>query len=51
MAKIEIVGQVAKIATLADGSIRLAVDVQPENAPDDIFTWIYQMISLSKDKK
>lgn len=42
----KIKGQIAKISTIADGSIRVTVDVQPEHAPPDFLTWMNQMVEV-----
>ena len=36
-------GQIIRISTLADGSIRIVVDVQPEHTPPDLLKQIGQM--------
>ena len=39
-------GQVAKINTMADGSIRIVVDVQPEHIPPDLLRKIGNMVNM-----
>lgn len=42
----KITSQIAKISTIADGSIRVTVDVQPEHAPPDLLAWMHQMVEV-----
>ena len=42
----KMIGQVARISTMADGSIRIVVDVQPENIPPDLLKQIGQMVKI-----
>ena len=39
-------GQITRISTMADGSIRIVVDVQPEQIPDNLLRQIGQMVEV-----
>lgn len=41
----EITGQLSKITTTADQSVRLTIDIPYEQA-QDIMQWIYQMVEV-----
>jgi hypothetical protein len=41
-----IIGQLSKITTTADQCIRLTVDIDKDQAPNDIFTWLHQEVEL-----
>jgi hypothetical protein len=40
-----IIGQLSKITTTADQSVRLTIDIPFESA-GDIMTWLYQMVKI-----
>ena len=39
-------GQIARISTMADGSIRIVIDVQPERVPPDLLRQVGQMVDV-----
>lgn len=41
----KIIGQLSKITTTADQSVRLTIDIKFEDA-QDIMTWLYQMVRV-----
>ena len=41
-----ITGQLGKISTTADGSVRLQIDVRYEDAKE-IMQWLYQMVNVT----
>jgi hypothetical protein len=38
--------QISKITTTADQCIRLTVDIDKDQAPNDIFTWLHREVEL-----
>ena len=44
-----IIGQVQKIATTADQCIRLTIDIDKSLAPNDVFTWLFASVKLTKE--
>jgi len=39
-------GQIVRIGTLADGSIRVVVDIQPEHTPPNLLREVGQMVKV-----
>lgn len=47
-------GVVSKIMNLADGTVRVSVDIPHETVPDKIITWLYKDVAIAvmdKEKK
>lgn len=47
-------GVVSKIMNLADGTVRVSVDIPHELIPDTVITWLYKTVAiavLEEDKK
>ena len=42
-------GVINRIRTLADGTVRLEVDITREGCPDDILTWLYKAVIMLRD--
>ena len=41
-------GVLNRIKTLADGTIRVEVDIPREVCPDDVLTWLYEAVVVLK---
>lgn len=41
-------GVINRIKTLADGTIRIEVDIPREICPDDVMTWFYEEVVVLK---
>ncbi len=42
-------GVINRLKTLADGTIRLEVDIPRECCPDDILNWLYESVIMLRD--
>ena len=42
-------GVINRIRTLADGTVRLEVDIPRECCPDDILIWLYEAVIMLRD--
>lgn len=40
-------GVVSKIMNLADGTVRVSVDMPHETAPDNLITWLYKEVAIA----
>lgn len=41
-------GVINRLKTLADGTIRVEVDIPREVCPDDVLTWLYEEVVVLK---
>ena len=49
MNKQEVKGQVSKVTTMADQSIRITIDIPQETAPDNIIKWQFATVTIIKE--
>jgi hypothetical protein len=40
-------GVVSKIMNLADGTVRVSVDIPHETVPDTVITWLYKTVAIA----